>query len=79
MAKAQHAARYKRLPGLLRRLREEADLTQRALAAKLSVGHAWVYKCETGDRRVDLSEFCDWAKACGVDPLDAVTTFLGRR
>ena len=79
MAKAQHAARYRRLPDLLRRMREEAPLTQQALAAKLSVGHAWVYKSETGDRRIDLAEFCDWAKACGVDPLEAVAEFLGRR
>jgi hypothetical protein len=39
MAKAQHAQRYRQLPGLLRGLREEAGLTQRALAARLRTTH----------------------------------------
>ena len=77
--KAQHHARYKGLPKLLRRMREEAQLSQRALAAKLDVSYVAVHKNETGDRRVDLAEFCDWARACGRDPLDAVAEFLGRR
>jgi len=77
--KAQHHARYKGLPKLLRDMRENAKLTQRALALKLDVSYVAVHKNETGDRRVDLAEFCDWAKACGQDPLDAVAEFLGRR
>jgi transcriptional regulator with XRE-family HTH domain len=77
--KAQHLARYKRLPGLLLEMRNKAKLTQRSLAAKLNVTNVAVHKSENGERRVDLAEFCDWAKACGCDPLDAVAEFLGRR
>ena len=79
MPKAQHAARYKRLPGLLRRLREEAGLTQRDMAAKLGIAQVSVHKCETGDRRVDVAEFCDWAAACKQDVHAALDLFLGRR
>ena len=68
MAKAQHAQRYRHLPAMLRRLREEADMTQRGLAAKLRVTHVWVHKSEIGERRVDITEFIDWCVACGVDP-----------
>ena len=68
MAKAQHAPRYRHLPKLLRDLREAAGLSQRALAQKLNVTHMFVHKSEIGDRRVDVSEFMDWAVACGVDP-----------
>lgn len=71
MAKAQHAPRYRQLPGLLRRLRADAGLSQRALAVKLSVTHLFVHKSEVGDRRVDVAEFMDWASACGVDPTEA--------
>lgn len=68
MAKSQHAPRYRHLPAMLRRLREEAGMTQRALAAKLQVTHVWVHKSEIGERRVDVTEFLDWCVACEVDP-----------
>jgi transcriptional regulator with XRE-family HTH domain len=68
MAKAQHAPRYRRLPPLLRRLREQAGLTQRDLARKLRTNHVFVHKSEVGERRVDVTEFLDWCLACGADP-----------
>lgn len=77
MPKAQHAARYRRLPALLRQLRIEAGLTQRDMAARMGISHVAVHKCETGDRRVDIAEFVDWAKSCRVDPQEALRRFLG--
>ena len=68
MAKAQHAHRYRHLPELLRRMRSEAEMTQRQLAAKLRVTHVFVHKSEVGERRVDVTEFMDWCLACGCDP-----------
>ena len=68
MAKAQHAHRYRALPAMLRRMREEAGFTQRQLAQKLSTNHVWVHKSEIGERRVDIAEFMDWCLACGVNP-----------
>ena len=69
MPKAQHAPAYRRLPALLRRLREDAGLTQRDLGAKLGRPQSWVYNCETGNRRVDVTEFAAWCCGCGVDPV----------
>ena len=68
MTKAQHAPRYRLLPPLLRRLREEAGLTQRDLGERLHVSHVFVHKSEIGERRVDVTEFMDWCVACGADP-----------
>ena len=68
MAKAQHAPRYRLVPGLLRKLRQNADLTQRELGEKLRVSHVFVHKSEIGERRVDIAEFSDWCVACEVDP-----------
>lgn len=68
MAKAQHAPRYRSLPALLRAMRQEAQFTQRELAAKLCVSHVFVHKSEIGERRVDVTEFMDWCLACGKDP-----------
>jgi transcriptional regulator with XRE-family HTH domain len=79
MAKAQHAQRYRYLPGLLREMRERAGLTQRALAEKLGVSHVFVHKSEIGDRRVDVTEFMDWSRACDVDPDKAFRTLRQRR
>lgn len=74
--KAQHAPKYKAVSKLLRRLREEGGLTQRQVGKRLARPQSWVYNCETGNRRVDLAEFCEWCEACGVTPLVAVKRYL---
>jgi len=74
--KAQHDTAYLRLPPFLRRLREEAGLTQRALGLVLGRPQSWVYNCETGNRRVDVTEFAAWVRGCGADPVAAFARFL---
>jgi transcriptional regulator with XRE-family HTH domain len=74
--KSQHASAYRPLPGFLRTLREEAGLTQRDLAKRMKKPQSWIYNCETANRRVDVAEFIEWAKCCGVDPSKALTRFL---
>lgn len=74
--KAQHSRAYRRLPPFLRAVREEAGLTQRALGARLKKPQSWVYNCEAANRRVDVTEFIAWAKACGLEPMAALQRFL---
>lgn len=74
--KAQHGAAYRRLLPLLRALREEAGLTQRDLGAALGKPQSWVYNCESGNRRVDVTEFVAWARACGADPGAALARLM---
>ncbi len=74
--KPQHSRGYVKLPALLRTIREEANLSQRALGERLDKPQSWIYCCEAGIRRVDLSEFCDWCRACGLEPLAGVKRFL---
>lgn len=69
--KSQQLPEYRKLPALLRELRESAQLTQRDLGARMKRPQSWVYNCETANRRVDVTEFVAWAKACGVAPLKA--------
>ena len=66
--KAQHDRRYRRLPSLLRKMREEAGLTQRDLGKLLKKPQSWVHNCETANRRVDVTEFITWCQACEVKP-----------
>jgi hypothetical protein len=74
--KAQHAAHYLSLPVLLRRMRKEAGMTQRALGVKLNKPQSWIHNCEVANRRVDVTEFVLWAKACGLDPSEAFQRVL---
>lgn len=74
--KSQHADSYRPLPGFLRELREDAGLTQRALGDRLKKAQSWVYNCEAANRRVDVTEFVAWARACGVEPAKAFSRLL---
>ena len=73
---ALHDRRYRPIPELLRQMRDEAELTQRDLGELLKHPQSWVHNCEVASRRVDVAEFCQWAAACGVDPLDALQRYL---
>lgn len=79
MAKALQAARYRPLPRKLREMREAAGLTQRDLARKLKIAHTLIHASEVAERRVDVMEFCDWCRACGVDPADTLRDLMARR
>ena len=56
---------------MLRAMRTEAGLTQRALGLKLRMHHSMVHRSEIGDRRIDPVEFAEWCRACGVEPGQA--------
>jgi transcriptional regulator with XRE-family HTH domain len=74
--KSQHASAYQPLPAYLRRLRENAGLTQRDLGQRMKKPQSWIYNCETGNRRVDVTEFIDWVMHCDADPAEAFSGLL---
>jgi transcriptional regulator with XRE-family HTH domain len=74
--KAQQNLKYRFLPTFLREMREQANLTQRELGKRLNKPQSWVYNCETGNRRVDITEFILWAKNCEIDPKKAFSRLL---
>jgi len=76
MKKSVHTPEYESLKSELRASRTKAGLSQRDLAARLKVPHSWVAKVESGERRIDLVEFCWFVAACGLDPVAATQTFL---
>jgi transcriptional regulator with XRE-family HTH domain len=57
-------------------MRESAGLTQREIGKKLIKPHSYIYNCETANRRVDITEFISWAKACGINPKTAFSKLL---
>ena len=50
----------------LRKVREGAGLTTRALGQRLGVGHAWVVRTETGERTISSEDAAAIATAVGV-------------
>ena len=71
-ARAQHKPAYRKMCGLLRKMRADAGLTQRDLARKLKIHNTMVHRSEIGDRRIDPIEFVEWCRACGVEPARAI-------
>lgn len=74
--KSQHSLMYRALPGFLREMREKAGLTQRELGKRLNKPQSWVYNCETANRRMDITEFITWARACEMKPQTAFSKLL---
>jgi transcriptional regulator with XRE-family HTH domain len=71
-SRAQHTMGYRRMCGLLRKWRNDAGMTQRALAKKLRKPPSYVHKTEIGDRRMDPLEFIAWCRACRIDPSASI-------
>jgi len=77
MQKSTHTPEYALLCAALRRLREDAGLTQRQLAEKLGREHSFVWRIEHGERRLDLVEFYQLCQALGCDPASVYRDLVG--
>jgi transcriptional regulator with XRE-family HTH domain len=60
---------------LLVGVRKAAGLTQAELSQKLNRPQSFVSKYERGERRLDVIEFGEVAKALSVDPAKLLDTF----
>ncbi|MGO9616644.1 MAG: helix-turn-helix domain-containing protein [Bryobacteraceae bacterium] len=66
---------YKRFREPLVDARRKADLTQAELSSRLKRPHSFVSKYERGERRLDVVEFGDVARAMDVDPIRFLAQF----
>lgn len=76
MQKSLKSAEYERLIALLVAARQKAGIRQRALAEALDRPQSFVAKYEGGERRLDVIEFIEIAKALDVDPLKLFRQFV---
>jgi transcriptional regulator with XRE-family HTH domain len=67
--KSIHDPAYRKLCASLRQLREDKGLTQRDLAEALGEVRSFVWRTETGERRLDAVELVRWCLACEADPV----------
>ena len=60
---------YERFRTLLVEARKRSRLSQVSLSERLSRPQSFVSKYERGERRLDVVEFGEVARALGIDPL----------
>jgi len=71
--------RYNQFRLLLVEARKQKALTQVELAKRLSKPQSFVSKFERGERRLDLIEFLEIARALGIDPSVLLKRLDGRK
>lgn len=72
MPKSAFSRKHEHFRELLAEARRGAGLTQVALARKLGRPQSFVSKFERGERRLDVIEFLDVARALRVDPVQVI-------
>lgn len=68
MTKSVFTEEYERFRQMLIEARKERGLTQVDIAERLGKPQSFVSKYERAERRLDVVEFLEVAKAIGIDP-----------
>jgi transcriptional regulator with XRE-family HTH domain len=58
--------------------RESIGLSQRELAKRLDRAHSFVGKIESGERQLNVLEFCEYADVLGADATELLRSVLRR-
>ena len=72
MSQTLQSERHRALIALLIEKRKKAGMTQAELAKKLGRHQSFVATVESGQRRIDVVEFLEFAEAIGFDPRSAI-------
>lgn len=70
---------YRHIVGLLTQARKDAGLTQVELADRIGQRQTFISKVELGERRIDVAEFVEIARAIGIDPYKLLRRAEKRR
>jgi transcriptional regulator with XRE-family HTH domain len=69
--------RYKDVIERLKLRRQEIGLSQQELAERLGLHKQFVSRVELGERRLDVVEFADFARALELDPTKIIADIPG--
>jgi transcriptional regulator with XRE-family HTH domain len=72
MNKTISSQKYRNLLNWLKQSREAEGFSMRDLAQKLDTPHSFIQKIESGERRLDVYEFCLYCKALNIDPCKGI-------
>lgn len=75
MQKSVGTPQQKKLQELLRKIREEAGLSQLELATKLQTTQSTVSNIERGEKMLDLLELCQVVDAIGIPLAEFIARF----
>lgn len=78
LTKSLHSPDHAAFCALLVAARHRAGLTQQVLASSLNKPQSFVAKIERGERRLDVLEFIEIARAIGADPVKLLRALLKR-
>ena len=70
MGRHLRSVRHRALIAAIVEAREGTGLSQREFAKKLNRTNNFVWRIEAGERKVDVLEFIEVAKAADMDPLE---------
>ena len=73
LRKSMYSPEHQALKFFLVDLRKKLSHSQREFATRLSVGHSYIAKIETGERRLDVIEFFDLMYALDLCPVEQFT------
>ena len=76
MGRHLRSVRHRALISAIVEAREGTGLSQREFAKKLNRTNNFVWRIEAGERKVDVLEFIEIAKASGLDPLELLRRAL---
>lgn len=76
MKKTIYSDAYRIVREWLILMRKNKTMSQRDLASILQVPHSWVGKIETGERRLDIVEYCRICNALNVAPHEGLELCL---
>lgn len=79
MGKQLRTSRHKALMAALTTAREGAGLSQRELAKRLGRAHSFVGKIESGERQLNVLEFCDYADVLGANAAELLGAVMRGR
>jgi transcriptional regulator with XRE-family HTH domain len=79
VTKSAFSRKHAQLRKVLLEARRRAGLTQVALAKKLGRPQSFVSKFERGERRLDVAEFLDVARALAIDPATTIADLERRQ
>jgi hypothetical protein len=78
MTKSIYRDEYRILIDLLRNAREQARVSQGAVAQAFEWPQSTLSHLERGSRRIDVVEFVDYCRIVGADPRELFDEFLKR-
>jgi transcriptional regulator with XRE-family HTH domain len=74
--KTLRTRRHRALCAVLKSARKAARLSQDELASRLKTSQTVIARIEIGERRIDVIEFIDLAKALRLDPRTILTELM---